>query len=68
MLIHAYLFHCIIAEVEGSQDSSTHENGSQEVMYFENYDLMSVVIPVDIEALQQLLIETEYDWKETVFY
>ena len=39
----------------------------QEVLYFENFDLESVVSPVDVDALERLLVEMKYDPSETQF-
>ena len=39
----------------------------QEVLYFENFDLESVVSPVDADVLERLLIESKYDPSETQF-
>ena len=39
----------------------------EDALYFENFDLDSVVTPVDADRLQQLLIETSYNKNETEF-
>ena len=40
---------------------------TEEVLYYENFDLESVVSPVDYRALERLLIESQYDPVETAF-
>ena len=37
----------------------------EEAMYFENYDLESVITPVKVDILEQFLRETKYDIKKT---
>ena len=39
----------------------------EEVLFYENYDLHSIVTPVNIERFHQLLIETGYNHDETQF-
>ena len=39
----------------------------QEILYFENFDLTSVVTPVHIDNYRQLLLETSYNVEESEF-
>ena len=39
----------------------------KEILYFENFDLESVVTPVNVQAYARLLEETNYDKEETQF-
>ena len=38
---------------------------SGEIKYFENFDLQSIVTPVNADRLEQLLIETKYPKNKT---
>ena len=38
-----------------------------EVLWFENYDLQNIYIPVDADKFEELLIQTGYDRTKTDF-
>ena len=39
----------------------------EQVMYFENFDLENVITPVNVSALEKLLIQTQYNPEKTEF-
>ena len=39
----------------------------KEILYFENYDINNIITPVNVGALESLLIESNYDANETQF-
>ena len=39
----------------------------EEVLYYENFDLETVVSPIDYEVFEKLLVESRYDSVETQF-
>ena len=42
-------------------------NNKVEVLLFKNLDLHTVKTPVNVQAFEKLLIESEYDARETQF-
>ena len=40
---------------------------AEEVLFYENFDLESIVTPVNVPKLEQLLVETKYDKQKTKY-
>ena len=38
-----------------------------EILFYENYNLLEIVTPVDVQALESLLVETKYDSKKAKY-
>ena len=38
-----------------------------EILYYENFDLVNLITPINAEAFQQLLTESKYDEEKTKF-
>ena len=53
--------------IEHQQRQQLTTQQSDEILYYENYDMDTVVTPVNVEVLKQLLLESNYCKDETEF-